>query len=190
MLQRCLKGGTQLSPLRNWASSPDILLKLHNYITNVKPNIIVEFGSGASTLVIADALSQNGKGILYSIEHSVHYGEQTQTLLDDQSLNQYVDLRVKPLESWQGEHLNSADAETESKWYAKSSLEGIDNIELVWVDGPPGNICLYSRYPALLALAENLSPDAQVWMDATVRQEEKDICEHWAKKYEFELTYY
>lgn len=189
-LQRCLKESTQLPPLRNWASSPDVLLKLHNYITKIKPNIIIEFGSGASTLVIADALNQNGKGILYSIEHSDYYGDQTQTLLDDQNLNQYVDLRVNPLEPWHGKHLNPADSEKESKWYAKSSLEGIDNIELVWVDGPPGNTCLFSRYPALPALVEHLTPEAQVWMDDTVRQEEKDICEDWAKEYEFELTYY
>ncbi|MGP9535215.1 hypothetical protein ACT3RY_12370, partial [Halomonas sp. AOP42-E1-30] len=61
---------------------------------------------------------------------------------------------------------------------------------LLWVDGPPGATCLFSRYPALPALAGKLSSSAEVWMDDTIRQEEKDICEHWAANHGFELEYF
>src|SRR5699024_11233349 len=61
-LQRRLTIKGQLPPLRGWATSPDVLLRLHTHIMATRPNVIVEFGSGASTLVIADALSQNGAG--------------------------------------------------------------------------------------------------------------------------------
>ncbi len=189
-LQRRLKIKGQLPPLRGWATSPDVLLRLHAHIMATRPRVIVEFGSGASTLVIADALRQNGVGKLVSIEHSDHYGAQTLGTLHAESLEGWVDLRIGDLEAWEGEHLNPEDAEKPSRWYPVSLLEGVGSVDLLWVDGPPGATCLFSRYPALPALADKLSPNAEVWMDDTIRQEEKDICEHWAKGHGFELEYF
>lgn len=189
-LQRHLAPRTQLPPLRGWASSPDVLLRLHQHITATTPKVIVEFGSGASTLVIADALSQNGEGKLFSFDHSDYYADQTQSQLQQNRLQAWVEFRIGALELWEAEHLNPKDAKKPSRWYPKSLLQGIDNIDLLWVDGPPGNTCLYSRYPALPALSIQLSEGAEVWMDDTVRQEEKDICEDWAQKYGFEVQYY
>lgn len=97
---------------------------------------------------------------------------------------------MSELEDWTSEHLNPPDAEKPSRWYSKTLLHGIENVDLLWVDGPPGATCLFSRYPALPALADKLSADAEVWMDDTIRKEEKDICEKWAKDYGFEVEYY
>ena len=189
-LQRRLAIKGQLPPLRGWATSPDVLLRLHAHIMATRPRVIVEFGSGASTLVIADALRQNGVGKLISIEHSDHFGAQTLGTLQAETLEGWVDLRIGDLEAWEGDHLNPEDAEKPSRWYPLPLLEGIEGVDLLWVDGPPGATCLCSRYPALPALADKLSLSAEVWMDDTIRQEEKDICERWAKDYGFELEYY
>lgn len=189
-LQRRLAIKGQLPPLRGWATSPDVLLRLHSHIMTTRPSVIVECGSGASTLVIADALQQNGMGKLISLEHSEFYGSQTLATLQAENLEAWVDLRIGELEPWQGEHLNPDDAEKPSFWYPASLLESVENVDLLWVDGPPGATCLFSRYPALPALAEKLTSHAQVWMDDTIRQEEKDICEHWAENYGFELEYF
>jgi hypothetical protein len=94
------------------------------------------------------------------------------------------------LKPWEGEHLNPEDAEKPSRWYQVELLKDVESVDLLWVDGPPGATCLFSRYPALPALANKLSPLAEVWLDDTIRQEEKDICERWAKDYGFELEYY
>ena len=189
-LQRCLNSTTQLPHLRSWASSPDVLLRLHNHIVKHKPDVIVEFGSGASTLVIADALSQNGIGKLFSIDHSEHYGAQTISELNRNGLQTWVDLRVGALEPWNEAHLNPKESSNLSLWYPKSILQDIENVDLIWVDGPPGNICPYSRYPALPSLSTQLSENIEVWMDDTIRQVEKDICEDWSKKYGFDIEYY
>jgi hypothetical protein len=189
-LQRRLAIKGQLPPLRGWAASPDVLLRLHAHIMANRPQVIVEFGSGASTLVIADALRQNSLGQLISIEHSDHYGAQTLRTLQAEGLEGWVDLRIGDLEVWGGDHLNPEDADKPSRWYPLSLLEGIQNVALLWIDGPPGATCLFSRYPALPALADKLSPHAEVWMDDTIRQEEKDICERWAKDHGFELEYF
>lgn len=189
-LQRSLSIKGQLPPLRGWATSPDVLLRLHSHIMNTKPSVLVEFGSGASTLVIADALRQNGFGKLISVEHSEHYGEQTLATLQAECLQPWVDLRIGELEPWTSIHLNPDGAEKPSYWYPVELLNGLECIDLLWVDGPPAATCLYSRYPALPALFERLSDNAQVWMDDTIRQEEKDICQRWAEDYGFELEYF
>lgn len=188
-LQNRLLARTQLPPLRGWACSPDVLLRLHTHIIETQPKVVVEFGSGSSTLVIADALSQNGTGKLISIDHSEHYGAQTLNELRRSDLQSWVDLRVGELEPWDGEHLNP-DSSKQSLWYPVSILKDIENIDLMWVDGPPGNTCPYSRYPALPALSTNLSEHIEVWMDDTIRKVEKDICGDWSQRYGFDLEYY
>ncbi|MBS9402914.1 glycosyltransferase [Halomonas sp. TRM85114] len=188
-LQRRLAIKGHLPQLRGWAASPDVLLRLHAHIIATRPQVIVEFGSGVSTLVIADALCQNGVGELISIEHSEHYGAQTLSTLQAERLEDWVDLRICDLEAWEGEHLNPDDADNPSQWYSLSVLEDVKQVDLIWVDGPPGITCLFSRYPALPALADKLSPNAEVWMDDTIRQEEKDICERWANVYGFDVEF-
>ncbi|UTA78628.1 class I SAM-dependent methyltransferase [Halomonas sp. XH26] len=187
-LQRQLTIKGHLPPLRGWPTSPDFLLKLHTWILKHKPKLIVETGSGASTLVIADALRQNGAGKLISLEHLQFYADETSQTLLDENLTTWVDLRVCPLESWTGDHLNPSDADKPSRWYSLN-FKNINNIDILIVDGPPGNTCLFARYPALPALFNRLSPNAEVWMDDANRQEEKEITEEWAKRYGFEMEF-
>lgn len=185
-LQRQLSIKGNLPPLRGWPTSPDFLLTLHTWILKKKPKVIVETGSGASTLVIADALRQNGSGKLISLEHLQFYADKTRQTLLDENLTAWVDLRVNQLEAWNGEHLNPSDADKPSLWYALN-LHNVNNIDLLIVDGPPGNTCLYARYPALPALFDRLSLNAEIWMDDANRQEEKEITEEWAKRYDLEM---
>jgi hypothetical protein len=187
-LQKNLKIKGALPSLRGWPTSPDFLLKLHSWLLKNKPKLVVETGSGASTLVIADALRQNGVGKLISLEHLQEYADKTYETLADEELTQWVELRVGALKPWKGEHLNPKDAEKPSRWYPLN-LEGIHQIDLLVVDGPPGNTCLYARYPALPAFFERLAPTAEVWMDDANRQEEKEISEEWAKRYGFVLEF-
>ncbi|CDG56002.1 hypothetical protein HALA3H3_990006 [Halomonas sp. A3H3] len=188
-LQKRLKISGELPPLRGWPTSPDFLLRLHSWVSKYKPLTIVETGSGASTIVIADALRQNGIGKLYSFEHIQKYADQTQVMLEDEFLTPWVELLVGKLEPWKGKHLNPDDADKPSSWYPLN-LSGIENVDLLVVDGPPKSTCQYARYPALPALFDRLSPKAQVWMDDAIRQEEKDICKHWANEYGFDFEYF
>ncbi|WP_226645169.1 O-methyltransferase [Microbulbifer variabilis] len=186
-LSRVMGTKRRLPPLRGWAASPDVLLELHDYITLNRPKIVVEFGSGASTLVIADALRQNGFGKLVSFDHSTYYGENTRRTLERENLDYWVDLRIGALESWSAGHL--ASDEDSVSWYPEQLLEGLEAIDLVFIDGPPGATCQYARYPAVPAIVDRLSTSAQVWMDDTIRKEERDICEAWAEQFGFDLEY-
>lgn len=190
-LQRRLKIQGRLPPLRGWATSPDVLLHLHEHVMAARPRLIVEFGSGASSLVIADALRQNGFGKLVSLDHSEHYGGMTRESLRREYLDQWVDLRIGELEPWTGQHLGRQEGQEDEAlhWYPVRLLEGLEGIDMVLVDGPPGATCQYARYPALPALVERLSAKATVWMDDTIRQDEKDICEDWAQRYGMTTEY-
>ncbi|MGV2929474.1 class I SAM-dependent methyltransferase [Vreelandella venusta] len=177
-----------LPPLRGWPVSPDFLLRLHCWIRKHKPRVIVETGSGASTLVIADALRQNNTGKLISLEHLKKYGNQTWQTLVDEHLTEWVDLRVGDLVLWKNDHLNSESADKPSRWYPLD-LNGINHIDLLIVDGPPGDTCQYARYPAVPALFDRLAVNAEVWMDDANREDEKTICKRWAELYGFDLEY-
>lgn len=188
-LQRRLSIKGQLPPLRGWAASPDVLLKLHAYVMDVKPRVIIEFGSGSTTMVIADALRQIGIGKLISVEHSQYYAEQTIAYLDAEYLTSWVDLRVGALEPWNDEHMNTKSKDKPSKWYPIHLLEDIEGIDLLLVDGPPAATCQFARYPAVPALLERLSDKAQIWMDDSARRDEKAVCQRWSDDYGFNLEY-
>lgn len=177
-----------LPPLRGWPVSPDFLLRLHRWIRKHKPQLVVETGSGASTLVIADALRQNGAGALISFEHLKKYGDQTWQTLVDEGLTQWVDLRVGELVLWEKEHLNPEGTDKPSRWYPLN-FDNINDIDLLIVDGPPEGTCRYARYPAVPALFERFAPSVEVWMDDANRQDEKDICKRWAELYNLEFEF-
>lgn len=187
-LQKSLNIKGVVPPLRGWPVSPDFLIRLHRWIKKYKPQLIVETGSGASTLVIADALRQNGTGTLISLEHLEKYGDQTWQTLIDEDLTQWVDLRIGELVLWDKEHLNPKDAAKLSRWYS-FNFDEINDIDLLIVDGPPGRTCQYARYPAVPALFERFSANVEIWMDDANRQDEKDICERWAKLYDLDFEF-
>ena len=188
-LQHRMQITGNLPPLRGWAASPDVLLMLHAHIRDTRPQVIVEFGSGASTLVIADALKQNKSGRLYSIEHIQKYADETLTNLKAENLQDRVDLRCAELEQWEGPHLND-DNDKSSLWYAQSLLEGISKVDLAWIDGPPASVSNFSRFPAVPALVDHFTSNTQVWLDDTTRREEKEICEYWSKEHNLRVEYY
>lgn len=178
--------GLQLPPLRTWAASPDVLLALHEYIVEAKPRLVLELGSGASSIVIADALKQNGEGTLVTLEHSEYYGDITKGNLDRFGLGSFVDIRISALVEWSGEQLES-ESEGPNYWYSSTSVSDLSEIDLLFVDGPPGTTCPFARYPAMPALIDRLSADAQVWVDDSLREEEQSICKNWAKKYKLDI---
>lgn len=187
-LEKKLSLKNQLPPLRGWATSPDVLLKLHSFITESKPSCVVEFGSGASTIVIADALKKNGSGKLYSFDDSDEFGGKTQCNLKKEGLESVVNLTIAPLVPWLGNHLCPED-ET-PYWYDAKALDNLNTVDLVWVDGPPGKTCKFSRFPAVPSVIDKLHSSSQVWMDDTIREEETQICEAWSELTKMSLEFF
>lgn len=68
-----------------------------------RPGIILEFGSGCSTLILAQALKENGSGFLYSLDSSPYWTEINNGCIPP-ILKQFCEIRYSPVieESYNG----------------------------------------------------------------------------------------
>ena len=96
-LFRVLGGEAPLPLPGGWAASTDILGELLRALTAQRPQLVVELGSGLSTLIIAAALKRNGAGRLISIDADADYAQQTRAQLALHGLDPWVQVRVAPL---------------------------------------------------------------------------------------------
>jgi predicted O-methyltransferase YrrM len=137
---------------------------------------IVECGSGFSTLVLARLLHTRG-GRLVSLEHDQTWATRVRSQLAAAGLAEIAHVALAPLEP----HPLARDG---LPWYARRALRSLPRrIDLLLVDGPPAfepEIEL-SRYPALPALADRLTPDATVVLDDIDRRGEQRILEAWQR---------
>lgn len=162
---------------RVWAASPDLLLYMVDLVGRRRPELIVECGSGLSTLWYAFALRRNGiPGGVVSLEHLESYAEQTRELVARHGVADLVDVRWTPLESYR------LDGETYS-WYERKGWSDLSDIDLLFVDGPPADTNPHARYPALPLLLDRLSPNGAVLLDDLVREDERETLESWQSTY-------
>lgn len=148
---------------RNWAASPDVLITLLKYARASNPKVILDLGSGISTLVLAKS-APSAK--VFSIDNSEEFAGKTQEMLALHQINN-VDLRVAPLTA----HQSGVD------WYELPKLSDISNIDLLFIDGPPGSKNPKARHPAIVEIIGKLSPGAIIVIDDTDREGERDLAE-------------
>jgi hypothetical protein len=74
------------------AANPVDLANLHRLIRRRRPSVVLEFGTGFSTVVIADALSRNGAGRLWTVDASAAWIDNTRGKLPEH-LRDLVDFR-------------------------------------------------------------------------------------------------
>lgn len=138
---------------------------LRDLVAETKPKLILEAGSGRSTVVLAEAVRAYG-GHVVSLEHDYGYQCETQRLLVAHNLAEHADVRLAPLEG-------------EPPWYAASAWVDLHGIGLLFVDGPPGSTARYAREPALNLLRHRLLPGCVVVLDDTNRRDEREIWRSW-----------
>lgn len=159
-----------------WEASPDLLLLLYKTIRERQPELVVECGSGVSTVVIAYALAQNEKGQVVALEHLAPYRDQTEKWLRDHELTEQASVILAPLvpvtignQTWD--------------WYSTEDLpEG--PIGVLFVDGPPEATGPTARFPALPLLENRTTSDTVVILDDSDRQDEREIVQRWTTELE------
>jgi len=170
-----------LPPLTGWAISPELASTLVTLIRTHEPNVIVELGSGASTIIMGYAVEQRGSGRVISLDHSEKYRAKTQRQLADHALQHWTEVRHAPLTSIE-------QRGTTWSWYDLDAIDGDLTIDMVVIDGPPRETGPMARYPAVPALYEYLSEDAVIVLDDAYRDDEKAMLNRWMKDYDdFEL---
>jgi len=106
------------------AGSTDYLI-LHRYIVERRPTHVLELGSGITTLILARAMAETGKGHLTSVDHIASYSEETRRLVGPEL----------------GKHVTFATSPSVGEVYAGVSAlryREIPNLpyDLIFVDGP------------------------------------------------------
>jgi predicted O-methyltransferase YrrM len=157
-----LKLTAPLPPSRGWAASPDFLLSLFEISKRAKPRLVLELGSGVSTLVLA----KSGAKKIVSLDHSEDFGAQTRVMLKNHKVSG-VEIRIDELQKYPSGHL----------WYSKASLKSLAKIDLLVIDGPPSSTNPDARFPALENLLPLLSPKAIIILDDANRADDRKLAE-------------
>jgi predicted O-methyltransferase YrrM len=166
-----------LPATRDWAASPDLLAVLVDLVITERPSLVVECGSGASTLWLALAMRRfkiNGR--IIALDHDPVFGGTTRDLLIRHDVGDLAEVRDAPLETV------SLDGETYS-WYTRQAWEDLTGIDLLFVDGPPTATGHRARYPALPLLSPALSPAATVVLDDLLVPDMQEVLRLWLDAY-------
>ena len=176
-LNALLPANDVLPATRGWAASPDLLVVLVDLVISERPSLVVECGSGASTLWLALAMRRFGiDGRIIALDHDPVFGGKTRDLLARHDVRDLAEVRDAPLESF------SLEGETYS-WYARRAWADVTGIDLLFVDGPPATTGHQARYPALPLLSGSLSPAATVVLDNLVVPDMQKVLGLWLDAY-------
>lgn len=156
-----------LPNLGSWKADTGLLNLVADHILTAKPKIVVEFGTGASTLIVARALAIAGGGTLISFDQHDDFVEKTKEWLGQYGLD--ADIRAVPLvdspDGWPG------------LWYDHGPLPMID---LLLIDGPPWTIHPFTR-GAASSLFGRIAPGGTIILDDAARPGERIVARRWKK---------
>ncbi|MFH7587452.1 hypothetical protein [Oceanimonas smirnovii] len=206
-VQHSISFGEQPLQFSDTSISPELAQHLITLVQNNNYDLIIEFGSGHSTSLLARALlSQHirwqGNGQLalknnesqtqlmpsehdlpkrvISFEHNKKYHQQTQQSLQQQGLSEVVDLVHAPLVNctFSPEQL-FYDCEPKLQQLA-ALFQGEEKRILVLVDGPSAEPTAHSRTPALPVLLNHFARHRlDVVLDDHHRDSEQQSAEQW-----------
>lgn len=159
-----------LPNLGSWKADTRLLHRIVNHIFAARPRLVVEFGTGASTLIAARALQINGSGRLISFDQHADFVAATREWLAEHGLT--ADIRAAPLTEpaagWRG------------LWYDHGPLPG--PIDLMIVDGPCWTIHPLVRGSAD-SLFDRIAIGGIVMLDDGARPGERVVMARWKKRW-------
>jgi predicted O-methyltransferase YrrM len=177
----------------SWPVSPDFALYLIELLETRDYDLIIEFGSGVSTVLISKTLAKTSvrrkdrpPAKLMSFEHLEEYHAQTLSSLKQAGLANTVHLELAPLESYL-----AANGNTYPYYACHEALARLRNAHsaaglriLVVVDGPPKATGKHARYPAAPAVLSHFD-DAHIdfLLDDFIRDDEKEIAQLWQDEF-------
>lgn len=173
-----------LPPAGSFALRAQGVADLVDLVQRRRPSRIVECGSGASSAWIGLALEELGEGHLFSLEHDPRYAEITRQLLASLGVEHRVTVLEAPLKESEG-------AEGGKRlWYAAEALSELPaEIDLLFIDGPPGHRGPRVRESAIALLGDRLRPGSLVAVDDATRPDERAMIAAWLRTSTFhELT--
>ena len=176
-LQRLVPTSLPMPRPGTWAASEDLLLWMAGFILERRPAVVVDLGSGQSSVWMAAAMRTAGYGgRVFGVDHEEQYAEATVELGRRQGVSDWLTVVHAPLKV-------EEIAGREVTWYDTTPLESLTGIDLLSVDGPPGQGNPQARWPALPYFYERMAPAGTVVLDDMIRADEQAIAEDWKARY-------
>jgi hypothetical protein len=182
--------------LGGWALDADILFLVARTLIDRRPDLVVECGSGASSVWLGYVAQHLGVGRVVALEHDERFLESSRAAVAEHDLADIVEIRYAPLAPWsdpaaadaRGAGPRSTGGE-EYRWYALDAVTDLDGIGVLLVDGPPAAVGSCSRFPAAPVLFPRCARNAVVVLDDADRPDEKAFSDRWVADWpEFERT--
>ena len=174
-----LLGEDHFIPFTGWSMSPMAILHCLNIISLKKPENIIEFGSGATTVYIAKLLKILDYKINFiSVESDLNWKDKIEKQLQALDLSEYVKIVYAPL----SEVSRDLTYKEQKTWYDVHHLNSVIkevSFDFVIIDGPFGGSTPYARYSAVPFLKNNTSQNTIWVLDDTRRPQEKEIASVW-----------
>lgn len=167
---------TAIAPqMTAWSLEPTSLARLLHIVLERKPKLIVECGSGASTVWLAYAAREVGAKVI-ALEHLEKYAEASLEEIERHGLSEHAEVRFAPLEALDvgGE---------EYSWYSRDAWKELVGIDLLLVDGPPKATGDHARYPAVPLLEPGIGAGALIVLDDVHREEEREVLTRWREQF-------
>jgi predicted O-methyltransferase YrrM len=159
-----------LPNLGSWKADTGLLTLVADHILSGKPQTVVEFGTGASTLIVAQALKLAGGGEFISFEQHPEFVQATREWLAVHGLE--ADLRAVPLHPSPGGR--------PGLWYDHGALP--ERIDFMLIDGPPWTIHPFTR-AAAGSVFGRIAPGGVVMLDDAARPGERVVARRWRKEW-------
>jgi len=175
-LRSLIRPRAPMPALRGWAASPDVMRVLAQTAFRERPELIVECGSGTSSVWLGYVAERTGVTRIVSLEHDERYAETSRDLVRAHGLDHLVEVRYAPLTDW-------THGERTYAWYDPRAFKDLSGIGLLFVDGPPGTTGPLARFPALPLLMSRCADDLVVVLDDSAREEETAVSDRWLEEY-------
>jgi predicted O-methyltransferase YrrM len=162
--------------LGGWAASADVLLWLVDEMLTSKPKVVLECGSGASTVWLALAANKFGLPTrIIALEHDERFARATREHLMRHGLSDHAEVRLAELSPV------GVPAGHRTPWYDVTSVKDVMDIGLLFVDGPPGDTGTDARLPAIPVLQKQLAETCTIVLDDLKRADERSAIDQWRR---------
>lgn len=159
-----------LPHLGSWKADVAFLELIVAAIAQLRPRQVVELGTGASTLVSAQALRRHGGGRLITVDQHQEFAGATAAWLAEHGLA--PEFRAAPLVP--------APAPWPGHWYDLRALP--ERIDLLIIDGPP-----WTEHPLVRGAADSLfdrlAVGGIVLLDDALRPGERLVARRWRRRW-------
>jgi predicted O-methyltransferase YrrM len=166
-----------LPHLGSWKADTYLLHRIVDEIEQHRPSVVMELGSGASSLIIASALRKHGDGTLHSFDQHAPFAAEMQGWLAEHGLAavfHHAPL-VRQSNGWP------------AAWYALADVPPA--IDLLIIDGPPWTVHPMVR-GAAETLFDRIAPGGVVMLDDAARPGERVVAGRWRRDCpQFDFTY-